>query len=480
MQHEAPVRDALERIELLLVARRAERGGDDSLRLTTREQRAAVDAGEQAALDGDRAHRRGVAAVDAATRGEHLLAHRHVLEVLVGLLDLLLLVGAELRHERRDDRLLHLLEGVVALRLVRDVARGDGAIEAHGLHAIGKADRLGGRLELPLRDVRRLAHLLDELDGGLHRALAEVERLHEVLLGHLAGLALDHHDRVLAGRDHELAVALLDLGEGRVRDELAVDARDADATDRARPRNGRHVQRGRGAEQREHVARVLAVEGENRRDDLDLVAVALGEEGARRAIDETRDEDLGVLELALALEEATGDLARGERLLDVLHAEREEVDAGARLGGAAHGDEHDGLATGHEAGALRLLRDASGLEGDDAVTDLHGLTDELGHYERTSAGDGPARRDAHVRCGSGCAPARREGSLGPRLERAIVVPSGRSVVRSKRSPNLSPRRRRRVIREKGTAVCERAGREEEEEEARKTESDEPYWARRSR
>ena len=66
---------------------------------------------------------------------------------------------------------------------------------------------------------------------------------------------------------------------------------------------------------------------ENGGDDLGLVAEALGEERADRAVDQARDERLVLARPAFALEVAAGDLARGEGLFLVVDGEREEVDA---------------------------------------------------------------------------------------------------------------------------------------------------------
>ena len=60
-------------------------------------------------------------------------------------------------------------------------------------------------------------------------------------------------------------------------------------------------------------------------DDLDLVAEALREQRADRPVDQARDQGLVLGGPALALEEAAGDLARGEGLLLVVHGQREEV-----------------------------------------------------------------------------------------------------------------------------------------------------------
>ena len=56
-----------------------------------------------------------------------------------------------------------------------------------------------------------------------------------------------------------------------------------------------------------------------------------GKSGRQRAVDEAAGEDLLVALAPLALEEAARDLAGGERLLDVVAGEREEIEArGAR------------------------------------------------------------------------------------------------------------------------------------------------------
>ena len=65
VEHEAVAVLAHQRVDDLLVARGAERGDDQRLRLAAREQRRAVRARQHAGADGDRPHGARVAAVDA-------------------------------------------------------------------------------------------------------------------------------------------------------------------------------------------------------------------------------------------------------------------------------------------------------------------------------------------------------------------------------------------------------------------------------
>ena len=62
--------------------------------------------------------------------------------------------------------------------------------------------------------------------------MAEEDRVDQVLLRDLPGAALDHDDGVFGAGDDEVEVRLVALGVGRVEDELAVEASDADRADR--------------------------------------------------------------------------------------------------------------------------------------------------------------------------------------------------------------------------------------------------------
>ena len=107
-------------------------------------------------------------------------------------------------------------------------------------------------------------------------------------------------------------------------------------------------------------------------DDLRLVAIALVEQRPDGAVDQAGDQGLLLARASLALEEAAGDLARGEGLLLVVDGEREEVDALPRALGAHGGAEHDGLAIAGEHGAVGLPRDAARFQGQRAAAPLDG------------------------------------------------------------------------------------------------------------
>ena len=134
------------------------------------------------------------------------------------------------------------------------------------------------------------------------------------------------------------SAALEEVLLGRVDDEVAVDLADAHGADRRRERDVGHHQRGGGAVHREDVVGVLVVDRQRHRDELRLVAPALGEQRAQRAVDHAGDERALLAGAALALEERAGDLARGVHALLDVHRQRQEVDVAqvARGRGAEH------------------------------------------------------------------------------------------------------------------------------------------------
>ena len=213
---------------------------------------------------------------------------------------------------------------------------------------------------------RRLGAALDQLDG---------------LLG---GLGLDHHDRDVAvlqdaaGDDH-VEDGVLELGVRREGDPLAVDQRDADAADRAGEGQAGQLRGRGGGVDRDHVVQVVGVERHDRRDDLDLVAQALLEGRAQRAVDQAAGEDRVLGGTALTAEEGAGDLAGGVHPLLDVHREGEEVELVLGLLGGGGGRQHHGVVVQvRHGGAGGLLGQAARLEADGAGAEGAVVDDGLG------------------------------------------------------------------------------------------------------
>jgi hypothetical protein len=95
MQHERLFALAGQAIDDLRIAARARGRHDQGLGLAAREQRGSVRARQYAGADVDRAHRLGVASVDARMAIENALAHQTIFEIEEFGADL---IGGELRR----------------------------------------------------------------------------------------------------------------------------------------------------------------------------------------------------------------------------------------------------------------------------------------------------------------------------------------------------------------------------------------------
>ena len=140
------------------------------------------------------------------------------------------------------------------------------------------------------------------------------------------GAGLDHRDRLGRAGDDEVQVGLLDLLQGRVDDEVIPDEPDAHGADRAQERQVGDRQCGRCPVDAQDVVRVDLVDAHDRRDDLDLVAEALGPERPDRPVGHARGQDRPLARAALALDEPAGNLAGGVHALFNIDGQREEVD----------------------------------------------------------------------------------------------------------------------------------------------------------
>ncbi len=167
----------------------------------------------------------------------------------------------------------------------------------------------------------------------------ELDCIADHLLCELIGHSLQHDDPVGRHRDREVEIALVSFCIGRIDHEPAVDPPDADRPHRAQERNGGDEERGRRSHHRGDVGRVLEVGREDRRNHLDVVPEAFGEEGADRAVDAAGREDRVLAGASLPSYVADARYLPGRvHLLFEIDEEGKEVDALAR---GRHGRRHE-------------------------------------------------------------------------------------------------------------------------------------------
>ena len=388
-----------ERVELLLHLEHVEGGDAQDLGLAALEQRRAVHARDHADLGVQRPDVGQAAAVHADLVAQHALADHGLVDRAERRAELLL-AALELAGELLEHGRLELVGARLALQLVGDRHRGGQVVLGGGLDGGVDVvlvveedrevdDRLGGLLgQLGLG----LAQLLDERLGGVEPAGDDLlgRRLDaglDEVPGLLGGLRLDHHDRDVTGLGHatgddHVEDRVLELAVVGERHPLALDEGHPDAADRAGERQAGELGGQRRGVDRQHVVGVVGVERHHGDDDLDLVAQALLEGRAQRAVDEAAGEDRVLARAALGTEERAGDLARGVHPLLDVDGQGEEVEVVLGVLPGRGGREQHGV-------VVDVRRDgAGGLAGQEAGLELDGARPELAVVEsRLDGGD---------------------------------------------------------------------------------------------
>ena len=255
---------------------------------------------------------------------------------------------------------------------------GAGRLDVHDDEFAARLRQVGEREDgvrhgLEVRDQLLLADELAQpvldLDERQQGPLCEQDGLGHHVLGEDLDARLDHHDGVAGAGDDEVELRVLQLGVGRVEDELAVDPADPHGADGALERDLADRQRGRRGDGAEDVRVVLLVRRQDRDDELDVVLVALGEERADRAVREAGREGRGLRHPAFALDEAAGDLAGRVHPLLELDREREEVETGPRQAAVGR-PENEGVAVAERDCAAGQTGELAGLEGEGSSAEL--------------------------------------------------------------------------------------------------------------
>ena len=194
--------------------------------------------------------------------------------------------------------------------------------------------------------------------------MAELQRRGEIRVGDFLGRALEHERLLFHADVHQVEVALRHLRVGRVGDELAVDASDADRANGTSPWNVTDHQRGGRANHAENVRVVFPVGTEQNALHLDFVIPALGKKRTNGPVNHPAGQDFLFCRTAFPFEVTAGEPARRRRLLPVIHGERKELLAGLGAGGSDGGYDDDAFAELNRDGAVGLFGEFAGLDVD--------------------------------------------------------------------------------------------------------------------
>ena len=202
----------------------------------------------------------------------------------------------------------------------------------------------------------------------------------QVVFAHFLHFAFDHHDVFNRGGHHEVHVGGLELGEGGVDDEAAVDAGHAHFGDGPVEGHVGHGEGCRGGQAGERVGHVDAVGGVEGDVDEGFGVVVVGEEGAQGAVHEPRHEDFVVGGASFAAGEASGEASVGGEFFLVIYRQGHEVRAGHGFLGRYDGGEQHGVAHAQHDRAVGLLGQLTRFQGNGAsIAECDGVC----HYVHT-------------------------------------------------------------------------------------------------
>ena len=213
--------------------------------------------------------------------------------------------------------------------------------------------------------------LVDRFDDRANLLVCKLDGAEEIVLSDLFTAAFDHHDGICGAGDDDVHSAGFVLWKRRIADvrPIFVPA-DADGGDRLFEGNVAQRESGARSANAEHVGVELRVDRKNRRDDLNVVAEAVGEERANWSVDLPRA-DHGMLGgTSFALDVSSRNFSGGVHLLFKIAGQWKKVDAFTRFLGGGDGAEHDVLiAITNQRGAVCLLRQFAGFDGHRAPAD---------------------------------------------------------------------------------------------------------------
>src|SRR5690348_13020127 len=213
---------AKQRVDLLLVGRGPERHGDERLGFAAREYRGTMRTRQYLDLRAQRANLGRLAIVDTPILFENCAPHAVAMHFVPRLGDLVATVG-EARAQFVNDAVGERVQRGAALLLTADLERLlEFACDAllDGGNYFGRDD-LGREFAFGL--ARKLLQLVLQLEHRAHLLMCGEERLQDRLFVDDVGAAFQHHDRIGRGGDHQRDVAVLEIADQRIDDQLAID-----------------------------------------------------------------------------------------------------------------------------------------------------------------------------------------------------------------------------------------------------------------
>ena len=234
----------------------------------------------------------------------------------------------------------------------------------------------GDQLRVRLDDIESLFRFADLFDKFVNHAdnlfdpfVTEADGIEHVGLADDVGVGFDHGDGFSRAGDHEVNIAVVQLGVRGVDDKLPVNTSDTYRADWTSKRDRRDGQCGRSPYQSEYVGVVFLVGRQDDRDQLHLVAIALRKERTQGAVDESHGGRLLGGRPALAFDKPSGELPGRISHLTILDPHREEVKVSPRRC-ADGGGQNNGVAVTNQRRTIGLFCNPAGLDAERMLPNL--------------------------------------------------------------------------------------------------------------
>ena len=185
--------------------------------------------------------------------------------------------------------------------------------------------------------------------------MAELDGIDDGLFFDFFCAGFNHHDPVGGSDDHDVHQALAHLVVGGIHDELAVDQAHANGANRPEEGNVGKRQRARGGVDAAHVWIIICVGRQHEGNDLRLAAESFRKQGPHGPVNLPAGQNFALARTPFALDKSAGNASTGIGVLAVIHREREEIDALARVGIGHGGSEHDVVVQADDGCSMRLL-----------------------------------------------------------------------------------------------------------------------------
>ena len=368
--HVAAIRFQADAVDVLAFRQRSQGAEAHDLRLAAGEQACAVSAGKEADFAADRTDFVDTAAVRTDLVDSDHVADDFLDHLLRDFSDIIgvvrINVGKVFVNIRFDS--IHLFFAFDF------VSREDSRL--HGFFAISMDgfDNIGRRFffdEFLFRYGNLVEEAELEFDDFLDFFVGEHDGIQDLFFRDFVSAAFNHEDGVFRTGDDDVHIALFALGDGRVDDELAIDAADADTGNRAGKGNVGHAQRYGGTDHSGDFRSVVMVYAEIISHDVDVMTVCLREERTDRTVDETGEEGCRFRRFAFAFDEAARNLADGVHLFFIIDGEREKVCVFTRFFRARSRDENGGVAITDQCGTAGLLSQFTDFNYQRAAGEIH-------------------------------------------------------------------------------------------------------------